>query len=232
LIVRNCPPRWTPSIEPAARLREATGVPVSQPLILYHGGFSRNRGIAELAEALLVPGLESAHLALMGYGPARQGLEVLARDPRFRGRLHVLDAVPPGELPEWVAGADADVIPYQRLNLNYWLCTPNKLWESLSVGVPVVVSDFPVMRRVVLDDPAGPLGRVCDPARPESIATAIRSIVELSADERASLRAGCLRAAHERWNWEVEGARLVDLYREISTERTSGQRSLVDPLTT
>ena len=214
-IVRNCPPRWLPTVEPAARLREATGVPVSQPLILYHGEFSSNRGIEELAEALLVPGLESAHLALLGYGPSRRGLEELARDTRFERRLHLLEAVPPGELLEWVAGADVEVIPLQRSTLNHTLCTPNKLWESLAVGVPVVVSDFPVMRRIVIDDPVGPLGSVCDPARPESIAAAIRAIIELPTDERASLRARCLQAAHERWNWESEGARLLDLYEEI-----------------
>ena len=86
---------------------------------------------------------------------------------------------------------------------------------GLAVGVPVVVSDFPVMRRVVLDDPAGPLGGVCDPARPESIATAISTIIELPADERAALGARCLQAAHERWNWEGESSRLIALYAEL-----------------
>lgn len=214
-IVRNCPPRWTPSVESASRLRDATGATASEPLILYHGGFSSNRGIEELAEALLVPALGSAHLALLGYGPSRSALVELAADRRFRGRVHVLDAVPPSELLDWVAGADVDVIPLQHSTLNHWLCTPNKLWESLAVGVPVVVSDFPEMRRVVLDDPDGPLGSVCDPARPESIAAAIRTIIELPEDERTSLRARCLEAAHERWSWERESSRLIDLYEEI-----------------
>jgi glycosyltransferase involved in cell wall biosynthesis len=215
LLVRNCPPRWTPVVESAARLRLAAGVPASQPLVLYHGGFSAKRGIEELAEAMLVPGLDSAHLVLLGYGPSRAAVEELVRDPRFGGRLHVLDAVPPGELVDWVAGADVDVMALQRSTLNHWLCTPNKLWESLAVGVPVVVSDFPVMRRVVMDEPAGSLGRVCDPASPESIASAIRAIVEASVDERALLRARCLQVAHDRWNWETESSRLVELYRDI-----------------
>jgi glycosyltransferase involved in cell wall biosynthesis len=214
-IVRNCPPRWTPSVRPASRLRDVTGVPDSQPLVLYHGLFTGNRGIEQLAEALLVPGLGSAHLALLGFGSTRPELEQLARDPRFDGRIHVLDAVPPGELLEWVESADVDAIPLQHSTLNHWLCSPNKLWESITVGVPVVVSDFPVMRRVVLDDPAGMLGRVCDPGSPESIASAIRTIIELPADERVALRARCLQAARERWNWETESSQLVDLYKEI-----------------
>lgn len=215
ILVRNCPPRWTPPVEPSARLRQAAGIPASKPLVLYHGGFSAQRGIEELAEAMLVPGLESAHVVLLGYGPSRPGLEELARDPRFGGRLHVLDAVPPGELLNWVAGADVSVIALQRSTLNHWFCTPNKLWESLAVGIPVVVSDFPVMRRIVMDEPAGALGGVCNPACPELIASAIRAIVELPADERARLRARCLQAAHDRWNWETESSRLVELYREI-----------------
>jgi glycosyltransferase involved in cell wall biosynthesis len=187
-------------------------VPGSQPLLLYHGAFMAHRGIDELAEAMLLPGLESAHLALLGYGPARPRLEELARETRFGGRLHVLDAVSPNELLAWVAGADLNVMPIQRSTLNHWLGTPNRLWESLAAGVPVVASDFPVMRRVILDDPAGPLGAVCNPAQPESIAAATSALLAQPIEARVALRNRCLGAAHERWNWETEGARLLELY--------------------
>ncbi len=62
----------------------------------------------------------------------------------------------PDELLGWVAGADVDAMALQHSSLNHWLCTPNKLWESLAAGVPVVVSDFPVMRKIVLSGPSGP----------------------------------------------------------------------------
>jgi glycosyltransferase involved in cell wall biosynthesis len=68
------------------------------------------------------------------------------------------------------------------------------------------------MRGIVLDDPAGALGGICQPDDPASIAAAIRAIVERPADERAEIRARCRRAADERWNWETESARLVELY--------------------
>ena len=145
----------------------------------------------------------------------RNELADLVAEPRFEGRLHLVDAVPPGELLDWVAGADVDVIPLQRSTLNHWLCTPNKLWESLAAGVPVVVSDFPAMRPIVLDDPGGALGAVCDPAAPASIAGAIRTIVASPPAARAELRRRCLEAAHERWNWEQESATLVGLYTDL-----------------
>jgi glycosyltransferase involved in cell wall biosynthesis len=95
------------------------------------------------------------------------------------------------------------------------LSTPNKLFECLAVGVPVVASDFPTMKKIVLGDPAGPLGAVVDPTDPAAIAAAIRSIVNLDSRSAAELRNRCRNAARDRWNWEVESSRLVALYREI-----------------
>jgi glycosyltransferase involved in cell wall biosynthesis len=119
----------------------------------------------------------------------------------------------------WVAGADVDVMAIQPSTLNYRLSTPNKLFECLGAGVPVVTSDFAAMRGIVMGDPDGPLGAVCDPGDPASIAAAIRWVLDQPPMERLALRARCLRAAHERWNWETESARLVALYAELSAGR-------------
>jgi glycosyltransferase involved in cell wall biosynthesis len=198
-----------------SHLRDAVGATSDDTVVLYHGAFSKERGIEELAEAMTAPGLEAAHLALLGVGPTRPYLETIALDPRFDGRIHVLDAVTPDVLPDWISGADVDVIAIQRSSLNHYLCTPNKLWESLTAGVPVVVSDFPTMSRVVRADTDEALGSVCDPAIPASIAGAILSIIDRPHEERARLRTRCRQSAHDRWNWETESAALVDLYTEI-----------------
>jgi glycosyltransferase involved in cell wall biosynthesis len=212
VVVHNCPPRWNPRTLHSDRLRTAAGVPTGAPIILYHGAFSLHRGLEQLADALLEPGLERPHLVYLGYGGRRETVDGLAADPRFGGRVHVVDAVPPEALLEMVAGADVEAIPLQHSTLNHWLCTPNKLFESLAAGVPVVVSDFPVMRAIVRDDPVGPLGEVCDPAEPASIAAAIRTILDLEPAARAALRARCRTAARERWNWETESRGLLGLY--------------------
>ena len=193
-------------------------LPPETPICLYHGAFSPHRGLEELAEALLVPGMEAVHAVYLGYGNLEGILREMARDPRYGGRLHVLEAVPPDVLPAWVASADVGVMAIQASTLNHRLSSPNKLFESIATGLPVVVSDFVEMRRIVLEDPDGPLGAVCDPADPASIAAAIRSILDLGPQERAALRARCLRAAHERWNWETESGRLVALYDSLALE--------------
>jgi len=215
IIVRNCPPRWQPTRGRASPLRALPLLTEATPLMLYHGIFGAGRGVEQMAQALLCEGLESTHAVALGFGDRTQ-LDEWAAQSRFGGRLHVVEAVPPHELIEWVSGADVDVVALQQTTLNHYLCTPNKLWESIAAGVPVIVSDFPVMRKIVMEDPDGPLGAVCDPADVASIADAARSILTMSPEERADLRSRCRKAATERWNWETESSRLVELYRDFT----------------
>jgi len=139
-----------------------------------------------------------------------------AADPALGGRLHVLDAVPPGELLEWVASADLGIVTIQPTTLNHRLSTPNKLWECLAAGTPVVASDFPQLRAIVADAPEGPLGLVCDPADPAAIGHAVAQLLSAPAADRAALRARCLAAAHARWNWEGQAEVLLGVYARLS----------------
>jgi glycosyltransferase involved in cell wall biosynthesis len=183
--------------------------------VLYHGGFQRDRGLDQLADAMFEPELEGAHLVFLGYGPDQPKLERRAADPRAKGRLHVVPAVPSDELLEWVADADVGAMPNQPATLNERYSTPNKLFECLGAGTPVVSSDTPERRAIVVEDPFGPLGRVCDPTSTRSLAGAIRALLEAPAAERAELRARCRAAALDHMNWESEAARLVALYRQL-----------------
>jgi len=114
------------------------------------------------------------------------------------------------------------------VDLNSRLSSPNKLFESLAAGVPIVTSDLPVRRRIVLEDPVGPLGAACDAEDPDSIAAAIRSIVDAPPAERDRLRARCRDAAERRWNWETEGTKLVGLYAELAAVGTSAVADAAD----
>ena len=218
VIVYNCPPRWEPPPAPRDWLRETAGIEPDRPVVLFHGGFGPHRGLRELALAMLEPGLETAHLVYLGYGSARGEIDGLVAQPRFDGRLHVLEAVPPDVLLDWITTATVDVVPFQHSTRNHYLCTPNKLFESLAAGVPLVVSDFPAMGGIPMDDPDGPLGAVCQPDDPVSIAGAIRSVISLDPTARADLRRRCLAAAHARWNWETESVKLLELYRSLDAD--------------
>ena len=66
LIVLNCSYRFDPPEPRPRRFHEALGLPAETRVVLYQGGFSRDRGIEQLIAA--IPSVASAVLVLLGYG--------------------------------------------------------------------------------------------------------------------------------------------------------------------
>ena len=221
VVVHNCPPRWPGLGGRPSPLRQRLGLAASEPLVLYHGLLSANRGLEDLLAAIVEPSLAGVHLALLGYGEWRERLREEARSPAYGGRVHVLDAVPPADLLGWVEGADVGALVMPHDSLNLFVSTPNKLFECLMAGVPVVVSDFPAVQDIVREGASGPLGRSCPPADPKALALALASILALSPDDAASLRQRCRLAALGQWNWEQEVGRLVDAYAQLRQDGVS-----------
>jgi glycosyltransferase involved in cell wall biosynthesis len=214
-VVHNCPVLETP--QPTGSLiRDTTGIRPGAPIVLYHGSLIAGRGIERLMDALLSEGLEGVHLVLMGYGGKREELRGLARSKQWRSRMHVLDPVAPSALLAWVAGADIGAMVNPGGTLNDVYSSPNKLFECLAAGTPVVAGDFPTLRRIIVDNPGGPLGAVCDPSDVEAIATSIRSILRLAPADMGALRTRCRQAADERWNWDHEARTLLSVYANLS----------------
>ena len=88
---------------------------------------------------------------------------------------------------------------------------PTKVYEYMAAGLPVIVSDYPFMRRSVQQDQ---FGVAVDPADPEAIAAAIREIL---ADPN---RAQCMgergrQAVVQKYNWGIEEQKLFALYRSL-----------------
>ena len=221
-VVRNTPPAPGPLPARSDRLRTSLSLPAGTRIVLYHGGFLRDRGLPELIAAITTPGLEFAHLVLMGSGPMAAELRGRADAAAVTGRVHVIPPVPPADLAEWVASADVGAMPNQPRTANERISTPNKLYECLAAGIPVVSSDFPERRRIIVEDPDGPLGALCDPTDPDSIGGALRAILELDPEASAALRARCLEAARQRWNWETQSANLLGMYAEIAPSQARG----------
>jgi glycosyltransferase involved in cell wall biosynthesis len=183
-------------------------------VVLYHGGLFPERGIEQLIEAL--PGIPDAELVLMGYGVLEAELPTLIAASPARDRIHVVPAVPPAELHGWVASADVAAMPIQPSTLNHRLTTPNKLFEAMAAGVPVVASDLPGMASIVEETGCGVL---CDPTDPASIARAIGSILALPSEERAAIGEHGAKAADETYNWEAQAQILLAEYGRLTGRR-------------
>ncbi len=212
VVVRNCPDPYDPPGERPDRIRALLGLPATTAIVLYQGGLMTERGIEEGMEAIRrVP--DDAHLVLMGYGNQRATYAAMAARTPYRGRVSLIDAVPPEELLAWTASADVMLMAIQPTTLNHRYTTPQKLWEAIAAGVPVVASDLPGMAEVVREVGCGVL---CDPTDPAAIAAAIRELLALGPEARAAMRARSLAAARARYNWQVQVDALLAAYGRLT----------------
>ena len=198
-VLLNCQPRWVPPAPRPDLIREASGLPADRRVVLFLGRLGRERGLEEAAHAVLrVP---DAALVMLGFGPWADRLRERDRDPRYAGHHVTLPAVPPDDVPAWTASADVSIVAVPANSLNQRLSTPNKFWESLTAGTPVVVGrDLVVMRAIVEADG---LGAVADPADPDDLARALSALLDAPREERDAMRARCLAVTRDRYSWEV-----------------------------
>jgi glycosyltransferase involved in cell wall biosynthesis len=207
IVVRNCPPWTPPADEPPDDLRRASGLPPATRLVLFLGILGPDRGILESGEA--VRSVPDAAFVALGFGPWFERLRRRGADPAFAGRHVTLPAVHPDDVPRWVAGADAVIVAVPGDSLNQRLSTPNKFWEGLTAGVPLVVGrDLRVMRGIV---EAHGLGAVANPADADDMARALASVLDAPADERAARRARALALHRVAYRWDVQVRPLVEL---------------------
>ncbi len=148
VVVENMPvsPRAVDVVRGTA-LRDYAGITDDDVLFIYQGLFSKGRGIEKLISVF--SGFHvRLHLIFLGYGPLEQ---VVRKAADQYPCIHFHPAVPPELLSEYTASADVGIALIENLCKSYYLCLPNKLYEYVMCGVPVIASDFPVMSRVVQD---------------------------------------------------------------------------------
>jgi glycosyltransferase involved in cell wall biosynthesis len=201
-VMLNCQPRWAPPASRPDLIREAAGLPAGRRVVLFLGKLGRERGLEVAAEAILR--LRDAALVMLGATVNAQwdaSLAATSREPRFAGRHVVLPPVHPDDVRSWAASADASIIAVPANSLNQRLSTPNKFWESLAAGTPVVIGrDLQVMRAIVEADR---LGAIADPSDPDDVARALRVVLEQPAGEYEAMRGRCLAVTADRYNWET-----------------------------
>jgi glycosyltransferase involved in cell wall biosynthesis len=209
-IVRNCPDRWDPPSPRPDRIRELLGLPATTRVVLYQGLFVVDRGIEQAMDAIV--DIPDAVLVLMGFGNLEAHYRELAASPRYTGHVHVIDAVPPQELLLWSASSDVMVMLYQPSTENHEHVTPQKLWEAMAAGVPVVASDLPGFRSIV---PVVDCGVLVDPTDAVAVRGGIRSLLDLGADGLRAVGDRGLAAAHETYNWEAQFEVLDGVYARL-----------------
>jgi glycosyltransferase involved in cell wall biosynthesis len=203
-VIRNLPDLPPPGAARAPALRRELGV-ADAPLVLHQGAVAAGRGCETLVRALpLVP---DAHLLFLGAeGPYAERLRAVAGECGVASRTHLRGPVPPEALLSHTAQADIGVSLLEDSCENHRLALPNKLFEYIAAGLPVVVADLPEAGRLVR---RRGIGWCADPADPQSVAAELRRAFAHEDDDGLRER---LRQAATELTWEREKGLLLALY--------------------
>ena len=153
-------------------LRDYFGIPDDTLLLLAQGYIKPGRGFEAAVRAL--KHVEGPHLVFLGDGPLRERLSSMAGEAGLYERVHFHPAVPPGDLLDVTASADVGLCLIEPLTESLRLSLPNKLFEYLAAGIPVVGTRLPEIRRVIEEYD---VGATVDDLRPESIAAALQRVI-------------------------------------------------------
>lgn len=167
-LVLNCPP-----LEPLPHsdiFRTQLDIPKNALIFLYQGGLAPGRGIESIMTAFRGLSDNKRVVVFMGYGPLENAIKQAASE---HPNIFYHPAVSPDVLLYYTASADVGLCLIENLCLSYYYCLPNKLFEYLMAGLPVLVSDLQELRRFVQ---AHPVGRIVPDNSQESICDAVMQI--------------------------------------------------------
>jgi len=180
-------------------------------LLYYVGDIKRSRGAIEMIEAVkIVSERRIVKLLLAGRFPEKCGLEEEIRRNYERTLVDLLGVQNRCEIRETLAEIKVGLVVHHPAP-NHNEGWPIKLFEYMSAGVPVVASDFPLLRKIVVGSQSG---LVVDPLNVEAIAEAILYLLENPEESEKMGLAGKM-AVEQLYNWDKEFSRLKKLYQEL-----------------
>jgi glycosyltransferase involved in cell wall biosynthesis len=200
-------------------------------LLVYAGGLTPSRGVDLAVRAL--PELDGVHLALVApdADPHVPGLRALAGGLGVGERLHVVPYVAPDQVVDYLAGADAGLVPLLH-RPNHEISLVTKYMEYAQARLPLVVSDVRVMGDFTREHGLGEVFRSVegrDGRDGRDGAAALAAAARTVLADRARYLAAYDAAAPvlARLTWEEQSSVLTGLYQRFveHTGAPAGSRS-------
>lgn len=215
ILTRNVPPYQT--VAKSDRLRQHLGLSPEVRIALYQGNVQPDRELDRLVRAarFLEPNIV---IVMMGknMGATQARLEALIASEEVADRVKIIPAVPYEELLDWTASADIGLIVYSpHCSQNIKMCLPNKLFEFLMAGLPVLASQLDAVAEVIR---TYDVGQIVSSLTPTDIGAAINAMLA-DHDGLARMRRNALEAAQQEFHWEKERQQLIGLYHKVLVKR-------------
>ena len=204
-IVRNVPKPFTNDKSVPIDLRFADG-----KLILYQGTMNKERGLEFMIRAMLW--IENARFILVGDGPEKKKLEGMIRELGLHNRVRMIPRMLPHQLQKLTPQADLGISIERNIGLNYRFALPNKLFDYIYAGVPVLVSSLTEMQRII---EKYKVGWILESYDPERMAAQVNLILKDLERDRSRLQGNLKRASGEL-NWEIEEPKLIDFIQSVN----------------
>lgn len=178
----------------------------SPKVIIYQGVINPSRGLDKLIPEMHK--IENAELWIVGDGPKKKEFQELTKNLGLDDKVKFIGKILPEKLREITQKADLGVSIEENNGLSYYFSMPNKISDYIQARIPVVVSDFPEMRKVADHFKAG---------------EKIRDYNELAQKIQLVLNNGkhsykdALDHAASQLCWENEENRLLGLFGKIKS---------------
>lgn len=195
LVIRNIPKLKTP--DKKINLHEKLSISPDTRILLYQGVLIDGRGIELVIENL--PKIKNAVFVILGDGVRKLKWKKYAEELNVSEKVFFLGTVPQDELINYTAAADLGICLIENISISYYHALPNKLFEYIMGGLPVVSSALPQMKQIV---DQYKVGECIDIETNKNIAELINNLLN-DANKLGKYKSNCVEASKEL-NWDVE----------------------------
>jgi glycosyltransferase involved in cell wall biosynthesis len=178
-------------------------------IAVYVGGLADQKGLREMGQAVELAAKELP-VKLVIAGKVTSGAKVEFENDRENQLVELKGLLGRAQVGELLARARVGLVLFHPVR-NHVNGQPNKMFEYMAAGLPVVASDFPLWRKIIK---SAECGLVADPLNPAAIAEALVWLLRHPARAAEMGRNG-QRAVAENYNWERESESLIATYAEL-----------------
>lgn len=173
----------------------------NKKVILYQGAVNIGRGLELMIETIKL--LENHTLVIVGDGDILNDLKELVANQNLTSKVKFLGKVSPKELKKITPSAAIGISLEEDLGLNYKFALPNKIFDYIQAEVPILVSNLPEMKQIVLDYK---VGEIVENRKPEELALVIKNMLQ----KDYTLK---LKFAKENLTWKSEEKILLNIFK-------------------